>query len=33
MHADDIADTVEFVVTRPRRASVNSIWIGPTRQL
>ncbi|MFG2044991.1 SDR family oxidoreductase [Dactylosporangium sp. NPDC048998] len=33
LHADDIADTVEFVVTRPRRASVNSIWIGPTRQL
>jgi NADP-dependent 3-hydroxy acid dehydrogenase YdfG len=31
--ADDIADAVEFIVTRPRRASVNKMWIGPTEQV
>jgi NADP-dependent 3-hydroxy acid dehydrogenase YdfG len=29
----DIAETVEFILTRPARASVNTIWVGPTGQL
>ncbi|MCW2295459.1 SDR family oxidoreductase [Rhodococcus erythropolis] len=29
----DIAEAVEFIVTRPARASVNYVWIGPTGQL
>jgi NADP-dependent 3-hydroxy acid dehydrogenase YdfG len=31
--ADDIAEAIAFMVTRPRRASVNDIWIGPTEQI
>lgn len=29
----DIAETIEFIVTRPARTSVHTIWVGPTRQL
>lgn len=32
MEAEDIADAVTYVVTRPRRASVNEILIRPTEQ-
>lgn len=30
--ADDIAEAIAFMVTRPRHAAVNDIWIGPTEQ-
>ena len=30
--ADDIADAVAYVVTRPRRVAVNEILIRPTEQ-
>lgn len=29
----DIAEAIEFMVTRPARASVNTMWFGPTGQL
>lgn len=29
----DIAEAVAYMLTRPRRASVNKLWIGPTEQL
>jgi NADP-dependent 3-hydroxy acid dehydrogenase YdfG len=32
LEADDIADAIEYIVTRPRRASVNEILIRPTEQ-
>lgn len=32
MEAEDIADAVAYVVTRPRRATVNEILIRPTEQ-
>ena len=31
--ADDIAEAIAFMVTRPRRAAVNNLWIGPTEQI
>ncbi len=33
LHAEDIAEAVEHVVTRPRRASVNEILVRPTEQV
>ncbi len=30
---EDIAEAVAYMVTRPARASVNKIWIGPTEQI
>jgi NADP-dependent 3-hydroxy acid dehydrogenase YdfG len=32
MAADDIADAIEFVVTRPRHVAVNEVLIRPTEQ-
>ncbi len=32
MEAEDIADAIEFVVTRPRRVAVNEVLIRPTEQ-
>jgi NADP-dependent 3-hydroxy acid dehydrogenase YdfG len=32
LHADDIADTIAFIVTRPRRVAVNEILVRPTDQ-
>lgn len=32
LEADDIADSITFVVTRPRRMAVNEILIRPTEQ-
>ena len=33
MESEDIADTVAFIVTRPRRAAINEVLIRPTEQL
>jgi NADP-dependent 3-hydroxy acid dehydrogenase YdfG len=30
--AEDIADGVAYMVTRPRHASVGELWIMPTEQ-
>ncbi len=30
--ADDIADAITFIVTRPRRTAVNEVLIRPTEQ-
>ena len=32
LHADDIASSVAYIVTRPWRMSVNEILIRPTEQ-
>jgi NADP-dependent 3-hydroxy acid dehydrogenase YdfG len=32
MSADDIADAIEYVVTRPRHVAINEILIRPTEQ-
>jgi NADP-dependent 3-hydroxy acid dehydrogenase YdfG len=32
LHADDIADAIAYIVTRPRRTAVNEILIRPTEQ-
>ena len=32
MQADDIADVITFVVTRPRRVAINEVLIRPTEQ-
>jgi NADP-dependent 3-hydroxy acid dehydrogenase YdfG len=32
MQADDIAETISFIVTRPRRVAVNEVLIRPTEQ-
>jgi NADP-dependent 3-hydroxy acid dehydrogenase YdfG len=32
LSADDIADTVEFIVTRPDHVSINDIQINPAQQ-
>ncbi len=33
LDAEDIADAVNYVVTRPRRASVNEMLVRPTEQV
>ncbi|MBL7500067.1 SDR family NAD(P)-dependent oxidoreductase [Frankia sp. CNm7] len=32
LHAQDIADAIAYIVTRPRRAAINEILIRPTNQ-
>jgi NADP-dependent 3-hydroxy acid dehydrogenase YdfG len=32
LHADDIADAIAYVVTRPRRVAINEVLIRPTEQ-
>jgi NADP-dependent 3-hydroxy acid dehydrogenase YdfG len=32
MHAEDIADAVTYIVTRPRHVAVNEMLIRPTEQ-
>jgi NADP-dependent 3-hydroxy acid dehydrogenase YdfG len=32
MAAGDIADAIEFVVTRPRHVAINEVLIRPTEQ-
>lgn len=32
LHAADIAEAIRFVVTQPRRASVNEVLVRPTEQ-
>ena len=32
MDADDIADTITFIVTRPRHVTINEVLIRPTEQ-
>jgi 3-hydroxy acid dehydrogenase/malonic semialdehyde reductase len=32
LNAEDIADTVEFIVTRPAHVSINDIQINPAQQ-
>ena len=32
MHADDIADAIAYVVTRPRHVAINEVLIRPTEQ-
>ena len=32
MEADDIADAIAYIVTRPRRVAVNEMLIRPTEQ-
>jgi NADP-dependent 3-hydroxy acid dehydrogenase YdfG len=32
LEADDIAETVTFIVTRPRRVAVNEVLVRPTEQ-
>lgn len=33
LQPEDIADAIAFMVTRPRRASIPQLWIGPTEQV
>jgi NADP-dependent 3-hydroxy acid dehydrogenase YdfG len=33
MESEDIADTIAFIVTRPRRAAINEVLIRPTEQI
>jgi NADP-dependent 3-hydroxy acid dehydrogenase YdfG len=32
MQADDIADAIAYIVTRPRRVAINELLIRPTEQ-
>jgi NADP-dependent 3-hydroxy acid dehydrogenase YdfG len=32
MHADDIADAITYIVTRPRRVAINEVLVRPTEQ-
>ncbi len=32
LHAEDIADAISYVVTRPRRMAVNEVLVRPTEQ-
>ncbi len=32
LHAEDIADAVAYIVTRPRHMAINEILIRPTEQ-
>jgi NADP-dependent 3-hydroxy acid dehydrogenase YdfG len=32
MHADDIADAIAYIVTRPRRVAINEVLIRPSEQ-
>ena len=33
LEADDIADVIEFIVTRPRRVGINEVLVRPTEQI
>ncbi len=33
LQAEDIADAIAYIVTRPRRVAVNEILIRPTEQV
>jgi NADP-dependent 3-hydroxy acid dehydrogenase YdfG len=33
MEADDIADAITYVVTRPRHVALNEVLIRPTQQV
>jgi NADP-dependent 3-hydroxy acid dehydrogenase YdfG len=33
LQPEDIADGIEFMVTRPRRASISELWVMPTDQV
>jgi NADP-dependent 3-hydroxy acid dehydrogenase YdfG len=33
IEATDVAEAIEFMITRPARASVNTMWYGPTGQI
>ena len=32
MHAEDIAESIRYAVTQPRRVAVNEILVRPTEQ-
>jgi NADP-dependent 3-hydroxy acid dehydrogenase YdfG len=32
MQAADIAETIAFIITRPRRMSINEVLVRPTEQ-
>jgi NADP-dependent 3-hydroxy acid dehydrogenase YdfG len=32
LHAEDIAEPTDFIVTSPRRVAINELVIGPTGQ-
>ena len=32
LHTEDIAGTIEFIVTQPRRVAINEVLIRPTDQ-
>jgi NADP-dependent 3-hydroxy acid dehydrogenase YdfG len=32
LEADDIADTISYIVTRPRHVAINEILVRPTEQ-
>ena len=32
MEAEDIAETIEFIVTRPRHVAINEVLVRPTEQ-
>jgi NADP-dependent 3-hydroxy acid dehydrogenase YdfG len=32
LSADDIADTIEFIINRPKHVNINDIFIMPTAQ-
>jgi NADP-dependent 3-hydroxy acid dehydrogenase YdfG len=32
LEAEDIADAIEYIVTRPRRVSINELLVRPTEQ-
>jgi NADP-dependent 3-hydroxy acid dehydrogenase YdfG len=33
LHAEDIAETITFIVTRPRRMAINEVLVRPTEQI
>jgi len=33
LHAEDIADAISYIVTRPRRIAVNELLVRPTEQV
>jgi NADP-dependent 3-hydroxy acid dehydrogenase YdfG len=32
LESEDIADVIEFIVTRPRRVAINEVMVRPTNQ-
>jgi NADP-dependent 3-hydroxy acid dehydrogenase YdfG len=32
MEAEDIADVISYIITRPRRVAINEVLIRPTEQ-